>query len=278
MTSYLLTWNPKKWGYERYRDYHQRFLQGEALRWSCGTTQKIMAGDSCFLLKQGQEAPGVVGRGRIVASPYRALHYDEDRAERGDQAWYVDVKFDCLMAEHQAPAIHKQDLLEQFPGETIWNTQGSGKTLAPDVAQRLSELLQPYISIADFCLPDEVPAKDANGLVEGALKQITVNAYERNQEARRRCLAKWGHHCAVCHFHFELFFGPAGKDYIHVHHLKPLHTIGEVYQIDPENDLRPVCPNCHAMLHRGEKPLSIEELETQIKLYGTWLAYPGKWK
>ena len=30
------------------------------------------------------------------------------------------------------------------------------------------------------------------------------------------------------------------------------------YKIEPENGLVPVCPNCHAMLHKGK--LSIEEL------------------
>jgi hypothetical protein len=34
------------------------------------------------------------------------------------------------------------------------------------------------------------------------------------------------------------------------------------YKVDPVNDLWPVCPNCHAMIHRGPGPaLTVEELQ-----------------
>jgi 5-methylcytosine-specific restriction protein A len=49
-----------------------------------------------------------------------------------------------------------------------------------------------------------------------------------------------------------------------VHHLKPIHQIGSTYKVDPINDLRPVCPNCHAMLHRQEQTLKIEDLKKII--------------
>lgn len=50
-----------------------------------------------------------------------------------------------------------------------------------------------------------------------------------------------------------------GKGFIHVHHIVPISTRkGEPHKIDPENSLVPVCPNCHAMLHKGK--LCIEEL------------------
>ncbi|MGZ0084928.1 HNH endonuclease [Caldibacillus thermoamylovorans] len=48
-----------------------------------------------------------------------------------------------------------------------------------------------------------------------------------------------------------------------VHHLIPLSEIGEQYTVNPFDDLRPVCPNCHAMLHRGN--LSIEELREIVE-------------
>jgi 5-methylcytosine-specific restriction protein A len=55
-----------------------------------------------------------------------------------------------------------------------------------------------------------------------------------------------------------------GEGFIHVHHLKPLAQIGEQYELDPINDLRPVCPNCHAMLHRASPALSIDALRALI--------------
>jgi len=61
---------------------------------------------------------------------------------------------------------------------------------------------------------------------------------------------------------FEATYGPLGTGFIHVHHLRPLKLTDGEYKLDAENDLCPVCPNCHAMLHRKEDVLSIEELRT----------------
>ena len=71
-------------------------------------------------------------------------------------------------------------------------------------------------------------------------------------------------------FSFEQAYGSIGREYIHVHHLVPLSAVGEEYQVDPISDLRPICPNCHAMVHRKQPPYSVEEvrqmLETQAAL------------
>ncbi len=55
-----------------------------------------------------------------------------------------------------------------------------------------------------------------------------------------------------------------GKNFIHIHHLKPLHEIDEEYKINPIQDLRPVCPNCHAMLHKKSPAYRIEEVQDFI--------------
>jgi 5-methylcytosine-specific restriction protein A len=65
---------------------------------------------------------------------------------------------------------------------------------------------------------------------------------------------------------FENTYGEVEKDFIHVHHIIPLHEIQQDYIVDPIKDLIPVCPNCHAMLHRKEigAYLSIEQLRERI--------------
>ena len=100
---------------------------------------------------------------------------------------------------------------------------------------------------------------------EGAKKVITVNAYERDRTARDRCIEHWGLRCVACDFDFGETYGSIGAGFIHVHHLRPISEIGEQYRLDPVEDLRPVCPNCHAMLHRGNPVLSIEKLREIIK-------------
>ena len=116
---------------------------------------------------------------------------------------------------------------------------------------------------ADITLPEEVEER-ADSLAEGALRRISVNAYERNARARQLCIDRYGVACMVCGFNFGQTYGLIGEGLIHVHHLKPLSEIRESYTVDPVRDLRPVCPNCHAMIHRNAVPLGIEELKAVL--------------
>ena len=55
-------------------------------------------------------------------------------------------------------------------------------------------------------------------------------------------------------------YGEKGEKFIHVHHLKPVSEVGAQYEVDPIKDLIPVCPNCHAMIHRRAPPYTIDEV------------------
>lgn len=99
---------------------------------------------------------------------------------------------------------------------------------------------------------------------EGAKKNVTVSMYERNPQARAKCLKKHGYRCKVCNFSFFETYGEIGKEFIHVHHIKPLAGIAKAYELNPIKDLIPVCPNCHAMLHTKSPPLSVEELQMKL--------------
>ncbi len=121
-----------------------------------------------------------------------------------------------------------------------------------------SEFVNEELSLEYYTSADEI--SEESTFVEGAKRRVTVNAYERDPEARRMCIRRYGWNCAVCEMNFAETYGEIGTDYIHVHHKKPLNMLGKGYAVDPEKDLIPVCPNCHAMLHRRQKVLSIKEL------------------
>lgn len=97
---------------------------------------------------------------------------------------------------------------------------------------------------------------------EGAKASVVVNAYERSGKARRNCIKHHGTTCSVCSFDFEKVYGEIGSEYIHVHHQVPLSEIGHEYEVDPVNDLLPVCPNCHAMIHCRKWSGTPDELRT----------------
>ena len=92
----------------------------------------------------------------------------------------------------------------------------------------------------------------------GIGKKILVNKYERNAQARNRCLELYGSQCLICGFESDRIYGEEFKDKIEVHHIVPINEIPSDYQVDPEKDLIPVCPNCHMILHtqmkNGEYP------------------------
>ena len=114
--------------------------------------------------------------------------------------------------------------------------------------------------------PNEVAEPEI--FVEGAVRQVAVNAYERNPFARARCIEVHGTACSVCGFDFGAIYGEFAAGYIHIHHLRALASIGEQYEINPVEDLRPVCPNCHAVIHMADPPHTIEHVKALLRKSG----------
>ena len=117
----------------------------------------------------------------------------------------------------------------------------------------------------DNLLPDEVSEDSEEYYTEGSKIAVLVNRYERNTEARTKCIDRYGAICYACSFDFEDNYGEIGKGFIHVHHLVPISEIKESYVVNPIADLIPVCPNCHAMIHKRTPPYSIEEIKKMLE-------------
>ena len=127
-------------------------------------------------------------------------------------------------------------------------------------AEHLAECRQ--VLERQAALPGEWPAGEP--FVEGAARQVLVNRYERDPAARRACIAHYGPTCVVCGFSFAAAYGPLADGFIHVHHLTPLSEVGAAYVVDPVADLRPVCPNCHAVIHLGGVTRPVEEVRQLV--------------
>ena len=110
----------------------------------------------------------------------------------------------------------------------------------------------------DVRLAEEIEAPQR--YVEGAKTTITVNAIERSAKARNACIRHHGSNCAACGLNFKTTYGPLGDGFIHVHHKIPVGSVPDEHEVAPATDLAPVCPNCHAMIHRVSPPLTIEQL------------------
>ena len=60
------------------------------------------------------------------------------------------------------------------------------------------------------------------------------------------------------HFSYVVFESFINRIWIRSYEIS---EIGESYEIDAINDLIPVCPNCHSMLHQRKPCSSIDELK-----------------
>ena len=102
---------------------------------------------------------------------------------------------------------------------------------------------------------------DLTAYSEGEMKKVRGVKYERDLNARKACIVHFDCKCFVCGMDFEKVYGELGKGFIEVHHIVPISERGGQYLLNPVNDLRPLCSNCHSMIHRSKKTIDIEELK-----------------
>jgi 5-methylcytosine-specific restriction enzyme A len=271
MATFTLTWNPDQWPFDE-NDY-QRAVELTAAghpskdAWSVGNRLGgINVGDRAFLLRQHRDR-GIVASGEFTSEVYQDRHWDgSDR-----DANYAEVQWDNLLPlEDRLPIEELKRQVSRVPWDRL---QASGVQLREDAATSVEELWEAHLKTVGrqtTWLPEEVPSSEMYR--EGAVQRVIVNRYERDPRARDACLAHWGYDCAVCGFNFARAYGSIGEDFIYVHHLRELSSLGGDYEINPVEDLRPVCSNCHAMLHRQRPAFSITELRRQLRRRPSGLA------
>jgi len=233
-------------------------------RWSCGNTKRIKPGDRAFLVKLGRETPrGIFASGVVVSVPYEDTHWDKEKAKNGKTALFVDVRIDVLLNPHSERILSYSTLKKPPLDKMHWKIQKSGVRIHDEVATELERVWSKLVGKeTTVTFPEEI---DETGTYpEGAVKRVSVNAYERNAQARQRCIEHYGAQCIVCGFDFGETYGEVGDGFIHVHHLREISEIGEEYEVDPIRDLVPVCPNCHAIIHRRKPAYTVEEVKAFI--------------
>ena len=95
---------------------------------------------------------------------------------------------------------------------------------------------------------------------EGGEVVITSKRYERSNALRAEAVRHHGVNCCICDFNFSEAYGEIGVGFIHIHHIDRVADSG-VRVVDVEKDLIPICPNCHAMIHRETPPMNPEKLK-----------------
>lgn len=269
MATILLAWNPGKFNEGELRDELRQIRQEgkESYAWSVGNSRKVKPGDRFFMIRLGKPPRGIVGSGWIISSPYEDRHWDQSRANVGESALFAQVFFEQLgtMPLISWERLHQPPLLGYR-----WGIQTSGIQLPPMFADALEG---EWASIAEEPARLAQEVNDSVQYREGSVRRIVVNAYERSNKARARCIAEHGYRCSACGLSLGELYGSVAEQLIHVHHMWPLAEIGDVHEVDAVHDLRPVCPNCHAVIHLRTPPYSIEEVKQMLSTTGE--KFPG---
>ena len=123
-----------------------------------------------------------------------------------------------------------------------------------------------FVGLVLSLLPlEQIEHYDSVGEEEGKAYYAKSKNYERSSINRAACIEFHGLNCLICGFNFKRFYGDIGEDFIHIHHVVPLSEMKESYTLNPQKDLIPVCPNCHAMLHKKHPCLLPIELVKLIE-------------
>jgi 5-methylcytosine-specific restriction protein A len=254
---HLVTYNPERWTWDDYDDAVRRTRAGQRADEGWSVAQRVRgidSGDWVFLLRQGSGRRGLLGVGKAKSEPYTAEHWDGS----GGTAQYIDI--DWLELFPQDELIPLDVLQRDVPGFNWNQVYSSGRTIPEPSASELLTLWERWTG-------SESPGVLTDPLYEeGAPTSIVSRRYERSRAARDACIAAHGWACAVCGALMADLYGDIGREYIQVHHVVPLHVTGEKRLVDPVRDLRPVCPNCHVMLHRSHATDDSERIMTPEEL------------
>ena len=265
MNTYLLSWNPDKWDWIDINNSISELKNTGIYRdsWSCGMNKSIKSNDRLFLIRLGKEPRGICASGYAISNVFQGEHWS---GEPNKISNYITIEYDIIINPKEERILEMDILKNGILEEQHWSTQTSGIRIKPNVANELERVWFNF-TLSNTNRRIENEPNENTIYREGTVKQITSNKYERNPHARKICIEKFGLKCSVCGFDFEEIYGELGKEFIHVHHLKPIASIGTEYTLNPISDLRPVCPNCHSMIHRTENILTIDELKKKIKKY-----------
>ena len=124
----------------------------------------------------------------------------------------------------------------------------------------LTAIKQPEVKTVDSTEAED----EEQERYEGRLTEAKVLRRQRNRAARQQCLEASGYTCYVCGFNFEKTYGDIGKNFLEVHHTKPLATYDDEHPI-PQSELVALCSNCHSMVHRKREVLDVNELKEMLQ-------------
>lgn len=118
----------------------------------------------------------------------------------------------------------------------------------------------------------EIVVLDENIITEGQLSTRSVAYRKRSRQLREAAVDHYTRNgripCDACSFDFELAYVDIGVGYIQIHHLEPISFGGqrELPLDEAVHKVRPLCANCHVMVHYRDPWITVENLTDTLRV------------
>jgi 5-methylcytosine-specific restriction protein A len=270
MNVFVLTHNPDMSGSPSEQPgWAERTAAGTRIRnenWSTGSRRTGLHDDDVGFVLRTKDRRGIIAACEFTGEIYQDDHWQDRELPKRQrrQANYAPCDFVRVVAVEDRLPI--DELRRRFSAVAWDRFQGSGVMLAPNVGRRLRRLWDEHVALLNGgpYLPDEADEAETFN-EEGHRLVVSVTRFERNPRARKACIDHHGYACAGCDLELETVYGPRGRHFIHVHHLDPIASATGPRKVDPVRDLRPLCPNCHAIVHRYRPILTLSQLRALVR-------------
>jgi 5-methylcytosine-specific restriction protein A len=256
MSTFLLSWSPKDLNWETFdEDIDKLVNHGHLLKeWYIRNEEKIRTGDRFFLMLICEEYKGIIASGYFTSEPY----IKEEWLDKTAIQFMVNIDFDILINHDKHWTIKLEELKILSEEKFCWTSMNSGIIIPADLAFSLEE--EWFLLLNRICDVTFIHFGNHDSRVE----KMFENQYERNPYARKISQEQRGQSCYVCGITFTEIGELSCSEIMEYHQDQEYLNFDDDTFGYPEDDLYPVCPNCHAMIHSRSYPYSMEELRELI--------------
>lgn len=195
---------------------------------------KMKVGDIIFV----KEGKNIVGKGKVTGK----YNYDTTNSIVDPNGYFWN---------HQVPVKWKTDFepISILLGAEQYTVLPLNQTRVEKLAKAISEK-EKEIQSFEVC--------------EGEITIAEIMFRQRNRTiiAAKKALSNGA--CEICGFNFKMKYRLSEKDCLVAHHLNPIGFRRKA-TLTSMNDILLVCPNCHAVAHTHNPPISPVKLKKMIK-------------
>lgn len=240
MSTFILPSNPNIY------DAKNAFNDLHTIHWVQHNNKSVSIGDIIYIY-ESKPTQRIILKTQVIGRDIYSYHIDDSKYSASDIDFSSKGPWLTLrLIENIDTCISLKDLHELGLKGNIQSL----RRLDDDMANALDFLIRDYSELTSILV------------TEGKKTKVYSTRYERSTKNRQAAILIHGLNCKACGFNFEKKYGTLGHEFIEIHHKNPLYLNNTEINIDPRNDLVPLCSNCHRMIHRDKyNVLTVEHLK-----------------